>query len=281
MQFHAYPLIAAAMGLALATSVAAQEAQAPATADEPQTEAQAAEPAVTPNAEPMDEPEMTAPVEVEPAPDAPAAEALGSEAPGEQTETPSVAAPETSPPAATDGTDAPDAAAAGADAPDTSTGADAPDAAGDPAAGEVLETVRDTFGDWEVRCLPDGADCFMYQLALDPQQNPVAEVSLLKLPAGGEVEAGATIVTPLGTLLNDGVVIQIDGGERRSFPFNWCSQVGCFARFGLSEASLGSMKRGSKANITLVSVGAPDTPITVPLSLDGFTMAYESLEAPN
>ena len=98
-----------------------------------------------------------------------------------------------------------------------------------------MEIVRDTFGDWQVRCAPEGNECFMYQLALDESKNPVAEVSVLKLPDQSEAAAGVTIVTPLGTLLPHGVVVQIDAGEQRQYPFAWCSQVGCFARFGLAK----------------------------------------------
>ena len=152
--------------------------------------------------------------------------------------------------------------------------------AGDPAAPEVMEIVRDTFGDWEVRCAPEGEDCFMYQLAMDSQNNPVAEVSILKLPEDSEAAAGVTMVTPLGTLLQSGVVIQVDQGEARQYPFNWCSQVGCFARFGLTQESINSMKRGSAATVMLASVAAPDTPVRLSLSLTGFTNGYDSLTAP-
>jgi invasion protein IalB len=143
-----------------------------------------------------------------------------------------------------------------------------------------MECLRDKFGDWEVRCAPDGKECFMYQLALDQQKNPVAEVSILKLPEAAEADAGVTVVTPLGTLLTAGVMLQVDGGERRQYPFAWCSQIGCFARFGLAKPSLDGMKRGKAGTITLVSVGAPQAPVTLALSLSGFTAAYDSLEVP-
>jgi len=153
-------------------------------------------------------------------------------------------------------------------------------AAGDPAAPEVMEIVRDTFGDWEVRCAPGGEDCFMYQLAMDSQNNPVAEVSILKLPEDNDAAAGVTMVTPLGTLLQSGVVVQVDQGEARQYPFNWCSQVGCFARFGLTQESINSMKRGAAATVMLASVAAPETPVRLNLSLTGFTAGYDSLTAP-
>lgn len=153
--------------------------------------------------------------------------------------------------------------------------------AADPTEAEPSEVTRATFDDWEVRCLSTSDECFLYQLALDPDGNPVAEFSLLKLPASGEAAAGATVVTPLGTLLTSGVVLQIDSDAKRQYPFGWCSQVGCFARFGLDNETIGSMKRGSSGELTLVSVADPDAPISVPLSLTGFTAAYDSLEIPN
>jgi invasion protein IalB len=143
-----------------------------------------------------------------------------------------------------------------------------------------MEIVKDTFGDWQVRCAPDGDECFMYQLASDERKNPVAEVSILKLPEQSEAAAGVTVVTPLGTLLTTGVILQVDSGEKRQYPFAWCSQVGCFARFGLTKPSIDVLKRGKAGEITLVSVGRPDHPVVLDLSLSGFTAAFDSLETP-
>jgi invasion protein IalB len=194
------------------------------------------------------------------------------------------AAPEAAAEAEAPAAEAPadDAAADDAPAADAGTGtednAEAP--TGDPAASEVVEMVRDTFGAWEVRCTPDQKNCFMYQLASDAQNNPVAEVSLLKLPENGDAVAGVTMVTPLGTQLTTGIALQIDNGEGRQYPFNWCSQVGCFARFGLTQQTINAMKRGKSGKITLASVAAPETPLSLTLSLTGFTAAYDSLEHP-
>lgn len=201
-----------------------------------------------------------------------AAPAVAQEAAAPEAEAPATEAPATEAPA----TEAP---AGEAPAEGGAPGAQGP-AAGDPAKPEVMEIVRDTFGDWQIRCAPDGNECFMYQLALDAQRNPVAEVSILKLPAEAEAAAGVTVVTPLGTLLPSGVVLQVDSGERRQYPFAWCSQVGCFSRFGLDEPGVAGMKRGNVGKITLVSVGQPDQPVTLDLSLTGFTAAYDALEVP-
>ncbi|PZQ47918.1 MAG: invasion associated locus B family protein [Rhodovulum sulfidophilum] len=191
-----------------------------------------------------------------PAPEAPAAEAPAAPAPAAPAPAPAAPAP------------------AGEAAPQGQP-TDA-----NPAAPEAQEVIRETFGDWQVRCANEGAECFLYQLALDDAKNPVAEVSLVKLPAGGEAVAGVTVVSPLGTLLTTGVALQIDGNQARQYPFNWCSQVGCFARFGLTQDSITAMKRGKGGKIMLVSVAAPDRPIALDLSLTGFTAAFDSLATP-
>lgn len=53
--------------------------------------------------------------------------------------------------------------------------------------------VTEVVGDWEMKCLtnPNGDDpCQMYQLLKDEQGNSVAEVSLGKLPEGGQAVSG-------------------------------------------------------------------------------------------
>ncbi len=211
-----------------------------------------------------------------------AAAAFAQEAPA-PTEAPA-ATPEAATPATPPATEAPADASTTPPATTPPQGATAPGAAasgnGDPAAPEVTEFVRDTFGDWQVRCFTQTEECFMYQLALDSNQNPVAEVSLLKLPEGGEAASGMTVVSPLGTLLTSGVLVQVDTNEARQYPFNWCSQAGCFARFGLTGQSIASMKRGKTGKMTLISVAAPQSPISLNLSLTGFTDAYDSLKPP-
>lgn len=232
MSFHAQRLIlAAALGLGLASPAFSQETPPPAGGE-----------AGTP------------------APESPGTETPDTESPAAET-----------PPAP-----APEGQAEGGQA----GGAQPGPSTGDPAASEPREIVRDTFGDWQVRCATDTDECFMYQLALDEADNPVAEVSLLKLPAGGEAAAGATVVSPLGTLLTTGVALQVDTNPAQQYPFNWCSQVGCFARFGMTEEAINAFKRGGSGKLSLVSIAQPNRPITLNLSLTGFTAAYDSLEVP-
>lgn len=136
------------------------------------------------------------------------------------------------------------------------------------------------YQDWEVRCETEADQCFMYQMVRNASDSPVAEIRIVDIEPRGEAVAGATVVTPLGTLLDAGVVLQIDEREARKYPFNWCTRAGCFARFGLTDAEIAAMKAGNVVKMRLLSVSAPDQPILLDVSLAGFTAAYNEMSTP-
>ncbi len=182
-----------------------------------------------------------------------------------------------------------DAAEAAADAA-AAPAADAP-AAEAPAADAAASTEppvgayypRATHGDWTLRCIKtaDAADpCELYQLMKDGEGNSVAEITLIPLDNGGQAKAGATVVTPLETDLTQGIRLQVDAGQAKAYPFNFCAPVGCVSRVGLTDAELGSLKRGKAASVSLLPYGAgPDQVVNLALSLTGFTAGYTELEA--
>lgn len=141
-----------------------------------------------------------------------------------------------------------------------------------------------THGDWEQRCVrtEDGADpCQLYQLLHDDEQNPVAEISIFGLPSGQQAAAGATVIVPLETLLTAALTMTVDSAKPRTYPFSWCSQIGCIARIGFTPAEVEAFKKGNKATISIVPVLAPDEKVTVDISLTGFTAGYDAVNAAN
>ncbi|WP_112322681.1 invasion associated locus B family protein [Oceanibium sediminis] len=175
---------------------------------------------------------------------------------------------------------APEAEAAAEEATPAEPQADAP---ADPASGEestpdLPENLSiEAFGDWELRCETTTNNCFMYQLARDESLNPVSELSLVALPESADAALGVTAITPLGTLLSEGLVLQVDSGAARQYPFSWCTRSGCFARFGMTASEVDAMKRGATARLRILSVSAPEDPVILNVSLSGFTAAYEAL----
>jgi invasion protein IalB len=134
--------------------------------------------------------------------------------------------------------------------------------------------------DWEVVCSLVAAEgpelCEMYQLLLDPQQQPVSEISIVAFPEGNEIAGGVTITTPLETFLPPGLAFRIGAeGQNRVEQFRVCTVVGCVVRMGLTQAEVDAMKRGASAFITLLPFVAPDQPVELTISLRGFTAAFD------
>lgn len=140
--------------------------------------------------------------------------------------------------------------------------------------------IKEEHGDWQMKCFRGDAEedpCQMYQLLREDAGNPVAEFSLFRLPEGAQAEAGATIVVPLGTLLSEELKMSVDGGKAKTYPFRFCSMVGCFAQVGLTQADINAFKAGAAANLQIVPAQAPDQTVNIKASLTGFTAAYDNV----
>ena len=146
-----------------------------------------------------------------------------------------------------------------------------------PKQGETY--VNEVLGDWSVRCIVvDGQDdpCQMYQLLSDETGQPIAEFTLFRLPEGGQAAAGATVVVPLETSLQQQLSIRVDDEQGKRYPYSFCNTVGCYARIGLTAEDVAMYKAGGTATISLVPALAPDQlVVSVTMSLSGFTAAFE------
>ena len=144
--------------------------------------------------------------------------------------------------------------------------------------------VAQSFDAWQLTCTKSetGVDpCQLYQLMQDDQGNSVAEVSMFNLPKGQQAVAGATIVTPLETLLTAQVTMRIDNGAAKRYPFTFCAPVGCIARVGFTEAELAGFRKGAKGTVVIVPAMLPDEQVPITMSLKGFTAAYEAMVKAN
>lgn len=150
-------------------------------------------------------------------------------------------------------------------------------AIGEPADEIGRPFIKEQIKDWALRCIksPEGEErCQMYQLLNDDEGAPVVEFSLFRLPDGGRAEAGATVVVPLETALQQQLTIQVDSAQARRYPFAFCNQIGCYARIGLTSQDVASFKRGNAAKVTIAPFAAPDQKVVLNLSLSGFTNAF-------
>jgi len=158
------------------------------------------------------------------------------------------------------------------------------------ATGTELRQVGETYilsehGDWDLRCIraPEGQKdvCQLYQLLEDQNGNSVAEINMFNLPDDDELAAGATIVTPLETLLTAQVTLSVDGGTAKIYPFTFCTPIGCFSRVGFTDGDVAAFKAGNEAQIFIVPVQAPDQRVRLTVSLTGFTAGFDAVQEVN
>ena len=137
------------------------------------------------------------------------------------------------------------------------------------------------FGDWTLRCVKTKVlkdPCQLFQLMLNVDRTPIAEFTLNIIEPNGIIIAGATVITPLETLLTAELTIRIDENEAKIYPFAFCIQMGCVARVGLTEDDLTRYSAGIQATVTMVPASAPNQQENLKLSLKGFTAGHKALK---
>ncbi|WP_170413282.1 invasion associated locus B family protein [Ruegeria atlantica] len=141
--------------------------------------------------------------------------------------------------------------------------------------------IKEEKGDWSILCIKTDAEedpCAMRQILTGEQGQPIAEITLERLPEGVAAVAGATVVVPLETMLQAQLALSVDGAPGKRYDYHHCNPVGCVAQLGFTEGDVDAMKAGTKATLSLVSVLAPNQLLQLEVSLAGFTASFDGLE---
>lgn len=138
--------------------------------------------------------------------------------------------------------------------------------------------LRATYGDWEIRCVTD-TDCVMTQLHRRSERSADAVFTIIKPQGlvgddGQPIVAFAEIVVPLGVYLPGGLGLKVDDQPAKAAPYERCIEEGCVVRAPISPTMLGNLKAGG--TVFLVVFGSPEKPVQIPMSLAGFTAAFNS-----
>ena len=94
-------------------------------------------------------------------------------------------------------------------------------------------------------------------------------------PVGGG-KANGVMILPLGILVSEDVVMEIDGSKEKDVRVRYCDASGCVAAFELSEKEMEKLSKGR--GMTVRTVAATNQPVTIELSLSGFSDAYKKIK---
>ncbi len=138
-----------------------------------------------------------------------------------------------------------------------------------------------TFKDWAVRCedrpatsQDSPAHCYMVQRLVLKDKNQRVLVVAVTYPKGRE-QPVAVFTLPLGIALPPGIALAVDGDKPRRYAVDRCVANGCKAGIVLDAALLKRFKAGNRAMVTIHD--GQRKPISLPVSLQGFTAALRSL----
>lgn len=81
------------------------------------------------------------------------------------------------------------------------------------------------------------------------------------------------IVVPTGRSLPQGIQIQVDGQRAAVVPYLHCRPQGCTAEIPLDDKLVDVFKKGGRLDVT--SINFQGTQLPVPVTLKGFTAAYD------
>ena len=147
-----------------------------------------------------------------------------------------------------------------------------------PGAALAQGVVRNTFGDWQLRCeTPAGAateQCALVQnVAAEDRPNITLLVIVLK--TADNKSRLLRVVAPLGVLLPAGLGLKIDDTDVGRAGFVRCLTTGCVAEVVMEDNLLNQLKGGKQA--TFIVFQTPEEGVGIPVSLESFGQGFDAL----
>jgi invasion protein IalB len=137
------------------------------------------------------------------------------------------------------------------------------------------------FDDWTVGCetpATDGAParCFIFQNILVKESRQ--QILLMAIGLLGENKQPAAILTvPLGVFLPAGLTLTVPDVKPVRIAIETCLPKGCRGAVALNDELLEALRKGDKAQVTLMD--ARRRQINLPVSLKGFTKGFAAVKA--
>ena len=136
--------------------------------------------------------------------------------------------------------------------------------------------------DWQARCqdIKDGEkvtgkyceavqSLYVVKKDEDPKKSTtqrIAEMAVGYPPGSTAKSAQAVAILPLGIVVNEKVVIEIDGDNLMKFDIRFCDVGGCVGIFNLDKGAIEKMRKGKELNFKTQAMSGQPVVIGLPLS---------------
>ena len=118
-------------------------------------------------------------------------------------------------------------------------------------------------------------ECAMEQRAIASETGQALALVTIRVPQ--DTKKPVTMIqVPLGMFLPAGLSVDVDGAVSQTYPFQTCNANGCFVGFPIPDAMIKAMFNGNKLNVSFQNLNKK--PVVLPMSLAGFTDAYNRIK---
>ncbi|XOV88420.1 MAG: invasion associated locus B family protein [Pseudomonadota bacterium] len=140
------------------------------------------------------------------------------------------------------------------------------------------QRVEATFGDWSRICSSNPEGATVCQIVQSANQNESGQL-VFQTAVGYVADNERPIMyltAPLGIFLPRGISIFVDDSEEGlTATVQRCDGSGCLGLLAMTEAFVDKLKKGKAAKLVFGATATQN--VSLPLSLDGFTKAFNSL----
>lgn len=160
-------------------------------------------------------------------------------------------------------------------AQEVNPGADLPEVpAGESGPPQPASEIEPPESGWRVQCgqSADGTECAAQFDVFSQQTSQVLITVFVIKPAGGGNDR-LLLRMPHGLHLPSDVEIQVDSRAGATLEFTTCDANACFVDGGFNETRLRDFKAGATLHLRFETANRDN--VEVPVSLTGFTAAYE------
>ncbi len=152
------------------------------------------------------------------------------------------------------------------------------------ASGPAPATTLQKVANWTVRCgeKKEGdtaaAHCEIFQRLVSKDSGQRVTEFAVGYPDGPGAgrDARGVIVLPLGVVVDEGMDMQIDEGQKFKFRVRYCMAKGCLAFINLNDNLLAALSSGGEARITGKAFNGQE--VNIRISLDGFGGALRKIQ---
>jgi invasion protein IalB len=139
--------------------------------------------------------------------------------------------------------------------------------------------VKSVYDDWQLRCdtLPGAQheQCALMQNVVT-EDRPNVGISVIVFKTADQKSRLMRVVAPMGVLLPTGLGLKIDQVDAGRTGFVRCLLNGCVADVVLDDNLVKQLRAGQTA--TFIIFQTPEEGIGVPISLKGFSQAFDRLQ---